>query len=212
MGAAEVELKLKNAVGSAIRSIRQGKGLTLEEVATTSGVDTGNLSRIERGALGWTLPTIAAIAQRGLKVPLAELFSQAERESGYGVATELVTTVPVLKLDEIRGGKLSAALRKSDERVKTTATVGSKAFAFRNNGNSGAMPEFKNELVVVDPDVTPAFGMHVVVQVDDGVVFRLLEEEGGKSYLRASNRQYPAIALKNSHRILGVARQAIRDL
>lgn len=199
------------AVGAAVRRLRQAKQLTLEEVSASSGVNTGNLSRIERGGLGWSLDTLASIA-RVLQVPLAELISEAERGVGVGVSTEIAVAVPILKLEDLKGSKLQQLMRKSTEHVKTTAPVGPAAFAFRYSG--GAMPEFRQgELIIIDPAVDPVYGHLVLVQTDEGVIFRVLETDGDMPHLVARNKQYPAILLNpRKHKILGVARQAIRNL
>lgn len=199
------------AVGAAVRRLRQAKRLTLEQVSKPSGLDTGNLSRIERGELGWSFSTLSAIATHGLKMSVAELIAEASRGVGVGVSTEIVVSVPIVKLEDIREVKLQTAIRRATERVKTTAEVSANSFAFRYRGK--AMPDFRDgEVIVVDPDVTPGFGQLVVVQTEEGVLFRSLEAAGQKSYLLAGNKQFPALALKRSHKILGVARQAIRAL
>lgn len=193
------------SVGAAIRRIRQSQQMTMEKLATTSGVDEGNLSKIERGSLGWSLPTLARIAQ-ALRVPVAELFSEAERAVG-GVAAVSVA-IPVYKLEEIANGKTP---RKCGEYMRTTASVGPKAFAFRYSGAS--MPEFKSgELIVIDPDVLPTFGQYVLARCGGEVMFRTLDNEGGKTYLYAKNKQFPPQQMRKGDSIIGVARQAIRDL
>jgi SOS-response transcriptional repressor LexA len=201
------------AVGAALRRIRQAKRLTLEAVTDVCGVDTGNLSRIERGDLGWSLPTIANIA-KAMKVDLSEIIAEAERERGgrRGASMSVVMSVPVINIDELSEGKLQPAIRKSKDTTTVTVDVSTNAFAFRIRGNSMS-PDFKpGELIVVDPDLTPAFGNYVLVAVDDGVVFRCMEVEGNKTYLHAVDKRFPAIPLKRTHKIIGVARQAIREL
>lgn len=194
-------------VGEAVRRIRQRQNLTLEDVKQRAEVDTGNLSKIERGSVGWSFETISAIAQRGLRVSLSELFAEAEGSSSARVAS---VTLPVVALEDLLRGSLTSALKNASETTRTTANVGPKAFAFRYKG--GAMPERNGELIIIDPDITPTFGQHVLVQTEDEVLFRKLDEEGGKSHLYPSNRQHPVVSLKRTHKILGVARQAIRDL
>lgn len=200
------------AVGAAIRRVRLAKRLTLEQVSATSGVDTGNLSRIERGDMGWSLTTLTGIA-RGVGVPVAELFAEAERGMSVGMTMELAVSVPVVKIDDLREGNLQSVMKKSAERTRTTVNVGKHAFAFRQK-DSSMLPDIgPGELVVVDPDVTPAVGHHVLVNTDEGTVFRLLEQSGGVSYLHAKDRRYPVIQLRpRKHQIIGVAVQAIRSL
>lgn len=62
------------AFGAAVRSRRAELGITLEQLAQTSGVSTGALSRIERGTLNTSLQNAVGIAA-GLGVELGELIS-----------------------------------------------------------------------------------------------------------------------------------------
>lgn len=63
--------------GNAVRMRRTQLGITLDQLAGTSGVSAAALSRVERGLLSPTLRNAIAIA-RGLGLELAEL---VERES-----------------------------------------------------------------------------------------------------------------------------------
>jgi SOS-response transcriptional repressor LexA len=194
------------SIGAAVRRLRQSQNLTLEKLATDSKVNEGNLSKIERGVMGWSLDTITNIAN-ALRLSVPELFAEAER--GATGSLHVSVSIPIIELDDIREGRVP--LRKAGEHMRTTASVGPKAFAFRYKG--AAMPEFRSgELVIVDPDVTPSFGQYVLVQVGGDLLFRKLENDGAKSYLYSTNKQFPAVPLKKHHRIIGVARQAIRDL
>ena len=57
---------------SPLKRARLAHGLTLEQVATAVGIDTGNLSRIERGA---QVPSVARTAR------LAKFFAGAVTET-----------------------------------------------------------------------------------------------------------------------------------
>ncbi|MFT3799186.1 helix-turn-helix domain-containing protein [Micropruina sp.] len=61
--------------GSAVRARRAELGITLDQLADASGVSTGSLSKIERGALNPSLSNALAIAA-GLGSDLSELLEQ----------------------------------------------------------------------------------------------------------------------------------------
>lgn len=59
-------------IGSQIRALRQANGLTLEDLATRSGVSVGLLSQVERGIGNPAFNSLARIAH-ALNTPIAEL-------------------------------------------------------------------------------------------------------------------------------------------
>ena len=66
------------SIGYAIRQLRKQQKLTLRELATRSGVDVGNLSRIERNILGLSDNLLRRISQ-GLAVTPAYLYKYSEQ-------------------------------------------------------------------------------------------------------------------------------------
>lgn len=67
-------LDTRQTFGVAVRARRAELGITLEQLARTTGVSTGALSRIERGTLNTSLHNAVSIAT-GLGVELGELMS-----------------------------------------------------------------------------------------------------------------------------------------
>ena len=70
-------------------------------------------------------------------------------------------------------------------------------------------PRFHNgDLVFVDPDVTADSGNYVIVQLEDSdeATFRQLIVEGGRTYLKALNPDWPdrIIEIDENARICGV--------
>jgi transcriptional regulator with XRE-family HTH domain len=72
--------KLGQRLGKRIRSIRQRKGWSLEELAERAGMHVTYLSSIERGHRNPTLNVTASLA-RGLAVSLSELVAGVEKGS-----------------------------------------------------------------------------------------------------------------------------------
>lgn len=67
----------KNVLGPVIRQIRLIRKLTLVDVATEIGTESGNVSRIERGQQGIAEPRLKKIAEV-LRVSVSDLYAVAE--------------------------------------------------------------------------------------------------------------------------------------
>jgi transcriptional regulator with XRE-family HTH domain len=65
-------------IGERVRSLRAGRGLTLDELATRAGVSRAMLSRIERGESSPTAQLLNRVCG-GLGVTLSALFASAEK-------------------------------------------------------------------------------------------------------------------------------------
>lgn len=72
-----------NTIGGRLQSLRRDQGLTLEQLATETGLSTGYLSQIETGAAVPSLTALQVIAAE-LGVDLATFFPE-ERERGTRV-------------------------------------------------------------------------------------------------------------------------------
>ena len=72
---------MNQEVGSAIKFHRKRLGLTLTELQNRTGINNGNLSKIERGQQSLTNDSMKAIA-KALGMSLASLFSAPMEESG----------------------------------------------------------------------------------------------------------------------------------
>lgn len=70
-----------------IRLIRNRKGLTLEEVAASSGIHISSLIRIETGQGNPTVHTLAQIAQ-ALDVPIGAFFMDAGAHGETGAGSD----------------------------------------------------------------------------------------------------------------------------
>jgi len=64
-------------IGETVRSLRKSLGLTVAGLASTTGISTGMLSKIENGSISASLATLQALAQ-SLNVPIAQLFAEEE--------------------------------------------------------------------------------------------------------------------------------------
>lgn len=72
-----IEIKkneVANIVGSKIRTIRQSKGLTIEQLAFEVGVEYAQLSRIERGRINTSVFQLFMIS-KALNISFSEIIS-----------------------------------------------------------------------------------------------------------------------------------------
>lgn len=68
---------IAKAVGTRLRAMRKARRLTMEELASASGVDTATISRIERGKMVGTLECHFRLAA-ALGISLAELYTRIQ--------------------------------------------------------------------------------------------------------------------------------------
>jgi transcriptional regulator with XRE-family HTH domain len=94
-------VKLREAVGEALRRRRQAQGRTLREVAAAAGVSLTYLSEVERGRKEASSEVLEAVCA-ALRLGLAELF--------FEVAETLALAEPVGVSGGMRGAPPSAAV------------------------------------------------------------------------------------------------------
>ena len=90
--------KLEVALGREVRSLRKHQSITIAELATTTGLSTGMLSKIENGMTSPSLTTLQSIAN-ALRVPITAFFRGFEEsrdamqvKAGEGLEIERVGT------------------------------------------------------------------------------------------------------------------------
>ena len=66
--------EVANIVGSKIRSIRQSKGLTIEQLAFEIGIEYTQLSRIERGRINTSIFQLFLIS-KALNISFSEIIN-----------------------------------------------------------------------------------------------------------------------------------------
>jgi transcriptional regulator with XRE-family HTH domain len=64
----------KSAIGSRLRAVRQARSLTIEQVAASTGLTKGFLSRVERDLTSPSVSTLVAICEV-LDTPIGDLFT-----------------------------------------------------------------------------------------------------------------------------------------
>lgn len=111
-------------IGQVIREIREAHKATLEEIAFSANTNASNLSRIERGAQGYSAETLERIAA-ALGVTVSELHRRqeaaskaAERPSHAAVSDE-----PRLLDPPMASSKYSALTQEHRELVEEFMTL-----------------------------------------------------------------------------------------
>lgn len=101
------------AIGSRIRSVRQAQRLTIDQVAESTGLTKGFLSRVERDLTSPSVASLVTLCQV-LSIEVGELFSQPETNvvklseaprislGGDGIVEQLVTARSERRLQMIR--------------------------------------------------------------------------------------------------------------
>jgi len=120
-----------------IRELRQGRGMTLQEVAGAAGFSKGLLSKIETGVVSPPIATLAKLAE-ALGVPIGELFD------GQGPDDE-VAFFPKESRENVRGRlssfnykyELLVRGRKSRDMQPMMITVDGRNYKFKLMDHSG---------------------------------------------------------------------------
>lgn len=87
--AVTAEEPVDRAVGARIRSLRQARGLSLEQLCSAAGLSIGFLSQIERGISSPSLKALASLAD-ALDLPIGALFGVVpSQEGGAGVVVHV---------------------------------------------------------------------------------------------------------------------------
>ncbi len=88
------ERRLEVAIGREVRSIRKQRGITVADLAESSALSVGMLSKIENGLTSPSLTTLQALSE-ALGVPISQLLKRFEEQrmavqvkSGEGVSAE----------------------------------------------------------------------------------------------------------------------------
>src|SRR5262249_12172052 len=68
---------LEAGIGAEVRRLRKSLDLTMAELAASSGISAGMLSKIENGAISPSLATLDSLA-KALNVPISRLFAETE--------------------------------------------------------------------------------------------------------------------------------------
>lgn len=206
-------------IGANIRFWREQREIGLNELARLSGVDRGNLSKIEAGSAGASVETLAKLAA-ALKVPLAYLVKEDTNVSEVQESTRRIRILDWNRVGTWAATGSGSPGEEMTEYVLFNISASSEAFALRVRGDS-MEPEFRQgDIIVVDPLRKPRPGSFVVAQDAKGeCTFKQyrdlgLDERGQSIYeLRPLNHLYaPRRSDREQFQIIGTVISHRRDL
>jgi transcriptional regulator with XRE-family HTH domain len=123
---------MEQVISGQIRSLRRTRSLTLDELARTTGLSKGFLSRIERGEKAPSVATVMKLAD-ALGVSVAELFGEKVEDAAiHVVRADARSTV---KSSPQKGSYTFAALSKPGTRHKIESFVIYPSADFSSEGH-----------------------------------------------------------------------------
>ncbi len=146
---------------------------------------------------------------RSLVAAYAKQRNQAKTSKKTGA--EIITLCPLISWEQASAWSEIANdfdVRQAEDLLPCPVRCSQRTFILCVKGAS-MEPRFHNgDLVFVDPDATPDSGNYVIVQFEDSdeATFRQLIIEGGRTYLKALNPDWPdrIIEISENARVCGV--------
>jgi SOS-response transcriptional repressor LexA len=193
---AEEEENLLMDIGKEIRRRRKDLGWTLQDLEERTGIDNGNLSRLERGVQSYSQETIEKIAN-AFGISLGQLFSETsnvEQVKNYG---------KIPQISWVAAGNWCEAtdpfsVGDAEEWWICPVKHGPRTFALKVRGLSmynpaGPVSFSEGNIIFVDPDRAHQHGSLVVIRLDNRneATFKRLIADGEKRYLEALNPSWP---------------------
>lgn len=200
-------------LGAAIRRIREARNISLDTLALKTGLDKGNLSRIERGKQ--SVPTqrleqiAAALGVAPIDVYVTADGGNVEEGPELGKGVPLISWVQAGSwqdvIDNLQPGQ--------GERISTTWPARAHTFALRVRGDS-MEPKFPDgSIIIVEPEISAQPGDFVIVrQNGDEATFKQLILDGSIYYLKPLNPRYPILKLDEDAAICGVVKRVEMDV
>lgn len=187
--------------------------MSLDSLALRTGLDKGNLSRIETGKQSVPSQRLEQIAA-ALGIAPIDIYVAADG-GNVEEAPELGRSVPLISwvqagswqdvIDNLQPGQ--------GERIATTWQARTHTFALRVRGDS-MEPRFPDgSIIIVEPEIHAQPGDFVIVrQNGDEVTFKQLVQDGATYYLKPLNPRYPILKLEESAVICGVVKRVEMDV
>lgn len=200
-------------IGQILRRIRREK---LWTIAYTCGqaddlIDSGNLSRIERGE---TIPNLVAgykLAE-ALGVRLEDIFAEIEgripRPHGHEQKVPVLSWVQAGAMCSSPAG--SALQEPENWIIAPRKDISKSAYALQVRGDSmqslSGMSFPDGCHIIVDPEKVPEHRSYVIAMTRDTEesTFKQLMKDGNKFFLKPLNPQYPVISATDDMLICGV--------
>jgi SOS-response transcriptional repressor LexA len=190
-------------LGEFLKGKREDGGMSLREVAKTTGISHVHIRDIEEGAKSPSFDKVMKLLQAYM-VDTSEFL----RETGYlpenvePLETESLYKVPLVswvvaeKLDDAR-----YSLRHGDAGEWIASDVGGRdVFALKVMDDS-MQPEFnEGDIIIVSPHETAHHDDYIIIKnIDGATVFRQLKRYGRTRVLHPLNPKYPDMEFSGRH-------------
>ena len=187
-----------------IKTAREKKGMTRNELSKEIGVSRAAISQWESGATTDLKARYLFPLAKALEVDPTELYWGTPSIPEQLRLTPL-RFVPILEYEEV-----GAKVTEEKELVPTTAE--NATFAVKISGDAMS-PKFEPGCTVIfDGDASPESGNCIIADVRNRV-FRQFNREGGIVSLTAFNSSYPTLQVEEKKlKCLGVAVQKVENI
>lgn len=210
-------------VGSRIRRLRKGEGLTQKAVAThlkTSAAAVTQWENDQTKPNGNNVIHLAKLLKTSPEM-LLDGKAQDNQKTFLPHAVE-IRVIPILSWVQAGNWTESFSIEELGDNVEwqeTTAKVSSCAFALKVSGDSMTNPYGSPSIpngstVIIEPCPDPDNGKIVVAMLNGSTeaTLKKLEKDGLYKYLVPLNPKYEPMKIDDNCRIIGYAKQVIMDL
>lgn len=194
-----------------------GEGVTEEELASAVGVSANTIMNVLADELPQD-PTIWDAFARHFHMdvdslrtggqPYPEGLFELTGKTHHSPVGEM-RKVPLLKWDEIDqmvGSQEPPHVIRAEAMLETDVP-GKRTFAIQVRDDSMQPLFSEDEIIFINPDLSPEPDHYVVVDIEDGgpktALLRQLKETGGQTILHPLNRRYEDLPMTKQHRIWG---------
>lgn len=156
-------------VGATLRAARQARGLSLQELATRSGVSVGMISQVERGRANPSMRLLTAL-RRALNISMQELFGETDdtrpHPPGDPDFVRRAADRPVIDLGHLHKELLTSGTRQNLQIMLLRLEPGG-----HSGGRALSYPAEKGGLVLSGTVVLSVDGREAVLHAGDSFAF-----------------------------------------
>ncbi len=158
-----------DSVGATLRAARQARGLSLQELATQSGVSVGMISQVERGRANPSMRLLTAL-RRALNISMQELFGETAetrpRPAGDPDFVRRAADRPVIDLGHLHKELLTSGSRHNLQIMLLKLEPGG-----HSGGRTLSYPAEKGGLVLSGDVVLSVDGREALLHAGDSFAF-----------------------------------------
>jgi|GEM_PF-4117034 len=183
-------------LGRNVRTFRSLRRWTLKDLAQVSGVDTGTLSRLERGEAGPSAENVQKLC-KAFGISEGVLFSDDPHEESHKHRFHSVPILDASQVSAFAAGRLATTADSAASSVPVGYGYSKSTFALQGLVEGMQTVFSDTDYLIIDPEVAPKPGDFVVALNGPTVVFRQFRLTGqgdGMTFdLVPLNSFYPTI-------------------